>query len=50
MITQFELHKSLSYTDCYLAEEARISRHVPLLTFDKKLAAGHPDAKLVQAI
>jgi len=50
VLTLFEARKSLSYTDCYLAEEARASGNVPLLTFDKKLASGHPDAKLVQAI
>ena len=39
-------HPALSYTDCYLAEEARVSGNTPLLTFDKKLAKQHPAAEI----
>jgi len=46
VVALFETHKALSYTDCYLAEEARVSGNTPLLTFDQKLAAGHPAAQL----
>jgi len=45
VVAVFEHHPSLSYTDCYLAEEARSSGHVPLLTFDRKLAAQHDAAQ-----
>jgi len=44
-ITLFIEHQALSYTDCYLAEEARISGNVPLFTFDHKLATQHTVAK-----
>jgi len=47
VLTLFTTRNGLSFTDCYLAEEARASGNVPLLTFDKKLAAGHPDAELL---
>ena len=47
VIEQFEHHPAMSYTDCYLAEEALASGNVPLLTFDKKLAAQHVAARLV---
>jgi len=40
-------HPALSYTDCYLAEEARVSGNVPLLTFDNKLAVQHPAAQIL---
>lgn len=46
-ISQFEAHPALSYTDCYLAEEAHMSGNEPLLTFDKKLAKQHASAELV---
>jgi len=46
VLTLFETNKHLSFTDCYLAEEAKASGNVPLLTFDKKLAASHPSATL----
>jgi len=39
-------HPALSYIDCYLAEEARVSGNTPLLTFDKKLASQHVTAQL----
>ena len=42
----YATHPQLSYTDCYLAEEAaRLA--VPLWTFDKKLARQHPSAQEV---
>ena len=47
VVAVFEHRPSLSYTDCYLAEEARSSGNVPLLTFDRKLAAQHDIAQLV---
>ena len=34
-------HPQLSYTDCYLAEEAAQLALLPLWTFDKKLARQH---------
>jgi len=46
VLTLFEANKHLSFTDCYLAEDARASGNAPLLTFDKKLAASHPAAEL----
>jgi len=46
VLTTFETHNALSYTDCYLAEEARNSGNTPLLTFAKKLASGHETAQL----
>ena len=50
VLSVFEAHTAMSYTDCYLAEEARASGNVPLLTFDKKLAAQHEAAKLVTTL
>lgn len=47
VLSQFEAHPAMSYTDCYLAEEARITGNEPLLTFDKKLAKQHRSAQLV---
>jgi len=47
VIEYFLDHPALSYIDCYLAEEARISGNTPLLTFDKKLAAQHPAAEIL---
>lgn len=41
-------HPKLSWTDCALAAEAEIRHHEPLMTFDKKLAAQVPQAKLVE--
>lgn len=49
VIEQFEHHPAMSYTDCYLAEEALMSQNTPLLTFDKKLAAQHPAARLLSS-
>ncbi|MDR1266029.1 MAG: hypothetical protein LBK42_10845 [Propionibacteriaceae bacterium] len=46
VIICFVNHPKLSYTDCYLAEEARVSGHVPLLTFDRRLAREHASAQL----
>lgn len=40
-------HPKLSWADCALAAEAEINGHEPLFTFDKKLAAQHPSAKLI---
>ena len=39
---------SLSFNDCYLAFHAELGHAEPLFTFDKKLAAKHPSAKLLQ--
>lgn len=47
VVRQFEMHPAMSYTDCYLAEEARSTGNEPLLTFDKKLAKQHASAQLV---
>ncbi len=47
VLTQFEAHPAMSYTDCYLAEEARATGNEPLLTFDKKVAKQHASARLV---
>ena len=54
VIERFAHHPSLSYIDCYLAEEALTSGnvplltfYVPLLTFDQKLAKQHPAAQMV---
>ncbi|MDR0284883.1 MAG: hypothetical protein LBI33_08350 [Propionibacteriaceae bacterium] len=47
VIQCFVDHPAMSYTDCYLAEEARTSGNTPLLTFDRKLAAQHVAAELV---
>lgn len=44
---QFLLQPALSFTDCYLAEEALVSGNLPLLTFDKKLAKQHDSAQLL---
>jgi predicted nucleic acid-binding protein len=44
---QFVVHPAMSYTDCYLAEEARVTGSEPLLTFDQKLAKQHRSAQLV---
>ena len=49
VIEQLETHPAMSYTDCYLAEEAHATGNEPLLTFDKKLAKQHPSAQLVPA-
>ncbi|MDR2975189.1 MAG: PIN domain-containing protein [Propionibacteriaceae bacterium] len=46
-LNQFLHQPKLSYTDCYLAEEAATSRNSPLLTFDKDLAKHHPAAQLL---
>ena len=46
----FVAHPSLSFTDCYLAEDADASGHQPLLTFDRKLAHQHPAARLVPTV
>ena len=40
-------HPSQSFTDCYLAFQAEFSGVTPLLTFDKKLSAQHPSAKVL---
>ena len=40
-------HPALSFTDICLAAYARISNHLPLHTFDKKLAIQHQDAELL---
>lgn len=40
-------HPKLSWVDCALAAEAEIRRREPLYTFDKKLAAQIPQAKLL---
>ena len=47
VIEQLETHPAMSYTDCYLAEEAHATGNEPLLTFDKKLAKRHPSTQLV---
>jgi predicted nucleic-acid-binding protein len=47
VLSRWVTHPSLSYTDCYLAEETAASGNTPLLTFDKKLASQHPGATLV---
>ncbi len=46
-IDLYETHPSLSYTDCYLAEEAVIRGAEPLWTFDKKLSRQHQCAQQV---
>lgn len=38
-------HLSLSFVDCYLAEQAKANHTTPLFTFDKKLAHQHPSAQ-----
>jgi predicted nucleic-acid-binding protein len=43
-------HPSLSFVDCFLAEEAQASGNVPLLTFDKRLARQHVAAELVAVL
>ena len=43
----YESHPQLSYTDCYLAEEAAHLAMLPLWTFDKKLSRQHPSAQEV---
>jgi len=48
VLAMFETHNALSYTDCYLAEEARSTGNTPLLTFDQKLASGHASAQLLR--
>ena len=40
-------HPKLSWVDCALAAEAELSHSEPLFTFDKKLAAQLPQAKLL---
>lgn len=40
-------HPSLSFVDCYLAFISGLSNSKTLITFDKKLASQHPNAKLV---
>ena len=40
-------HPKLSWTDCALAAEAEVRHHEPLMTFDRKLAAQAPQAKMV---
>ena len=42
-------HPALSFTDCYLAFMASLSQTEPLMTLDKKLAAQHPGAELLEA-
>ena len=39
-------HPKLSFNDCCLATLAELNNAEPLFTFDKKLAAQHPSAKL----
>ncbi|MDR2929451.1 MAG: PIN domain-containing protein [Propionibacteriaceae bacterium] len=46
-LNQFLSQPQLSYTDCYLAEEANLGHNIPLLTFDKDLAKHHPAAQLL---
>lgn len=41
-------HPKLSFYDCCLACYAEIKHHEPLMTFDRKLAAQVPQAKLVK--
>ena len=43
----YKNHPQLSFTDCYLAEEAGQLTMLPLWTFDKKLAQQHPNAQEV---
>lgn len=40
-------HPALSFVDCYAVFEAEKKNYTPLLTFDKKLANQHKNAKLV---
>ena len=47
VVSVFEANPALSYMDCYLAEEARVTGNEPLLTFDKQLARHHASATLV---
>lgn len=44
----FAEHPALSFVDCYAAFEAEKKRREPLLTFDKKLASQHPNAKEIK--
>jgi len=44
----FVAHVSLSFVDCYLAEQARECGNTPLLTFDKKLTSQHVAAQLAR--
>jgi len=48
VLSSFVNQPALSYSDCYLAEEARLSGRVPLLTFDRDLARHHPSAQLAR--
>lgn len=41
-------HPKLSFNDCLLAAEAEAKSREPLITFDKKLAAQLPQAKLLK--
>lgn len=41
-------HPKLSWVDCALAAEAEVKHHEPLMTFDRKLAAQAPQAKMVK--
>ena len=43
-------HPSLSFVDCYLAFSSELLQTEPLITLDKKLAAQHPSAKLLQSV
>ena len=43
----YETHPQLSFTDCYLGEQAAQIDALPLWTFDKKLAHQHPNAQEV---
>jgi len=44
----YENHPKLSFTDCYIAEEAARGAMLPLWTFDKKLARQHGAAQEVE--
>jgi predicted nucleic-acid-binding protein len=47
-VAHFLSHPKLSFEDCYMAEEARLTDAAPLWTSDKKLARQHPTAREVR--
>ncbi len=48
VLPYFASHPALSFVDCYAAFEAEKEQAGPLMTFDKKLARQHPNAKLIK--
>ena len=50
VIEIWQKHPALSFTDCYLAEQAKQENRAPLLTFDKRLAKQHPQTQELSSV